>query len=86
MLSAQLVEDGARVRIYYATQTETLPPTFTIFVNHIPGIYFETFTYRNFGFSDSAELFVLAMGFRGVREHVRCHAASAARIAPVNRK
>jgi GTP-binding protein len=26
--------DGARVRIYYATQTETLPPTFTVFVNH----------------------------------------------------
>jgi len=22
------------VRIYYATQTETLPPTFTVFVNH----------------------------------------------------
>jgi GTP-binding protein len=25
--------DGARVRIYYATQTEMLPPTFTLFVN-----------------------------------------------------
>lgn len=35
----------------------------TIFVNHIPGIYFETFTYRNFGFSDSAELFVLLAGW-----------------------
>lgn len=34
-----------------------------IFVNHIPGIYFERFTHRNFGFSDSAELFVLLAGW-----------------------
>lgn len=35
----------------------------TIFVNHIPGNFFERFTYRNFGLSDSAELFVFLAGF-----------------------
>jgi hypothetical protein len=34
----------------------------TIFVNHIPGIYFERFTYRNVSLSDSAELFVFVSG------------------------
>lgn len=34
-----------------------------IFINHVPGIYFERFTHRNFGFSDSAELFVLLAGW-----------------------
>lgn len=36
---------------------------FTIFVNHIPGIYFERFTFRNISLSDSAELFVLLAGY-----------------------
>ena len=35
----------------------------TIFINHIPGNWFERFTHRNFGFSDSAELFVFLAGF-----------------------
>ena len=34
----------------------------TIFVNHVPGNIFERFTYRNFGFSDSAEAFVFLSG------------------------
>ena len=34
-----------------------------IFLNHIPGIWFERFTHKNFGFSDSAELFVLLAGW-----------------------
>ncbi|HUB63286.1 MAG TPA: OpgC domain-containing protein [Methylocella sp.] len=34
----------------------------TIFINHIPGIYFERFTYRNVSLSDSAELFVFLAG------------------------
>ncbi|MBB3997413.1 OpgC family protein [Aureimonas pseudogalii] len=34
-----------------------------IFVNHVPGITLEQFTTRNFGFSDSAELFVFLAGF-----------------------
>lgn len=34
-----------------------------IFVNHVPGTLWERFTTRNFGFSDSAELFVFLAGF-----------------------
>ncbi len=35
----------------------------TIFINHIPGIYFERLTYRNISLSDSAELFVFLAGW-----------------------
>jgi len=35
----------------------------TIFINHIPGIYFERFTHRNVSLSDSAELFVFLAGW-----------------------
>ena len=35
----------------------------SIFVNHVPGIYYEQFTHKNFGISDSAELFVLLAGW-----------------------
>jgi len=35
----------------------------TIFINHIPGIYFERFTFRNVSISDSAELFVFLAGW-----------------------
>lgn len=34
----------------------------TIFVNHVPGTWLERFTHKNFGFSDSAEAFVLISG------------------------
>jgi len=34
----------------------------TIFVNHLPGTVYEHFTHKNFGFSDSAEAFVLISG------------------------
>jgi hypothetical protein len=34
----------------------------TIFVDHVPGTAFETLTYKNFGFSDAAEVFVLISG------------------------
>lgn len=34
----------------------------TIFIDHVPGTVFERFTYRNFGFSDAAEAFVLISG------------------------
>ena len=33
-----------------------------IFINHIPGVLWENFTSRNFGFSDSAEVFVFLAG------------------------
>jgi hypothetical protein len=35
----------------------------TIFVNHVPGLFFEKFTYRNFSISDSADLFVFLAGW-----------------------
>jgi len=34
----------------------------TIFINHIPGTIFEYITHKHFGFSDSAEAFVLVSG------------------------
>ncbi|WP_315973234.1 MULTISPECIES: OpgC family protein [unclassified Bartonella] len=34
----------------------------TIFINHVPGNIYEIFTHKNFGFSDSAEAFVLMSG------------------------
>jgi hypothetical protein len=34
----------------------------TIYVNHVPGTVFEHLTHKNFGFSDSAEAFVLISG------------------------
>lgn len=34
----------------------------SIFINHIPGTVYEKFTHREFGFSDSAEAFVLISG------------------------
>ncbi|WP_246784635.1 OpgC family protein [Bartonella schoenbuchensis] len=33
-----------------------------IFINHIPGTFYEHLTHKNFGFSDSAEIFVLLSG------------------------
>ncbi len=39
----------------------------TIFINHVPGIFFERFTYRNVSLSDSAELFVFLAGW-GLRK------------------
>lgn len=35
----------------------------SIFINHIPGFTFERLTHRNFGLSDSAELFVFLAGW-----------------------
>ena len=35
----------------------------SIFANHIPGFFFERFTHRNVGLSDSAELFVFLAGW-----------------------
>jgi hypothetical protein len=35
----------------------------TIFINHIPGVFYERFTHRNFSISDSAELFVFLAGW-----------------------
>jgi hypothetical protein len=35
----------------------------SIFINHIPGIWYERLTHRNFSISDSAELFVFLAGW-----------------------
>ena len=35
----------------------------SIFVNHIPGIWYERLTHRNLSISDSAELFVFLAGW-----------------------
>jgi hypothetical protein len=35
----------------------------TIFVNHIPGLYYEVFTHKNYSISDSADLFVFLAGW-----------------------
>ncbi len=35
----------------------------TIFINHIPGIFYEKLTHRNYSLSDSAELFVFLAGW-----------------------
>ncbi len=35
----------------------------SIFVNHIPGIYYESFTHKNYSISDSADLFVFLAGW-----------------------
>ena len=35
----------------------------TIFINHIPGIFYERLTYKNLSLSDSAELFVFLAGW-----------------------
>ena len=35
----------------------------SIFINHIPGIFYERLTHRNFSISDSAELFVFLAGW-----------------------
>ncbi|AQX28457.1 MULTISPECIES: OpgC family protein [unclassified Bartonella] len=44
----------------------------TIFINHIPGTFYEDLTHKNFGFSDSAEIFVLLSGVSlGLSFHTR---------------
>jgi hypothetical protein len=35
----------------------------TIFVDHVPGLWFESYTMRQFGLSDAAELFVFLAGW-----------------------
>jgi hypothetical protein len=35
----------------------------TIFINHVPGNFYEKLTHKNFGFSDAAEIFVILAGF-----------------------
>lgn len=43
----------------------------TIFINHIPGHILGGYTYRNFGISDAAELFVLLAGISAAFAYMR---------------
>nr|WP_272903684.1 OpgC domain-containing protein [Xanthobacter agilis] len=43
----------------------------TIFINHIPGHVLSAYTFRNFGVSDAAELFVLLAGVSAAFAYVR---------------
>lgn len=51
----------------------------TIFINHVPGIFFDQFTHRAVSISDSAELFVFLAGWS-----LRYIIGDAARPAPMN--
>ena len=42
----------------------------TIFINHVPGIYYARFTHANYSLSDSADLFVFLAGW-SLRLHGR---------------
>src|SRR5579859_4468276 len=44
----------------------------TIFVDHIPGNLLGDLTFRNFGFSDAAELFVILAGFSSMMAYGGC--------------
>lgn len=53
----------------------------TIFVNHVPGVMWEHLTSRNYGFSDSAELFVFLAGFASVFAYGRAFLQGSALVA-----
>ncbi|HAO2892115.1 TPA: succinyl transferase OpgC, partial [Escherichia coli] len=56
MTQTQLKQRDTRIDVFRALAL------LTIFINHVPGTVFEHLTHRNFGFSDSAEAFVLISG------------------------
>jgi hypothetical protein len=56
MTQNQLKQRDTRIDVFRALAL------LTIFINHIPGTVFENLTHKNFGFSDSAEAFVLISG------------------------
>ncbi|WP_244497564.1 OpgC family protein [Aureimonas sp. AU40] len=55
----------------------------TIFVNHVPGVMWEHLTSRNYGFSDSAELFVFLAGFASAFAYGRPFLQASALVASV---
>jgi len=71
-ISGGIVSDGGLVRqaeaSLKASRRDTRIDVFralallTIFINHVPGTAYEYLTHKNFGFSDSAEAFVLISG------------------------
>lgn len=59
--------DGRRVSVDFWRGFALL----TIFINHIPGNVAGSFTFRNFGISDAAELFVLLAGISAAFAYLR---------------
>lgn len=55
----------------------------TIFVNHVPGVVYEHLTSRNYGFSDSAELFVFLAGFASAFAYGRGFLQGSALVASI---
>lgn len=55
----------------------------TIFVNHVPGVMWEHLTSRNYGFSDSAELFVFLAGFASAFAYGRSFLQGSALVASI---
>ena len=53
-----------------------------IFIDHVPENGFATFTLRNFGFSDAAEVFVLLAGFSAVLAYGRTFEGQGSAPAP----
>lgn len=53
----------------------------SIFINHIPGNVFSMFTHRNFGLSDSAEVFVLLAGMSAALAYFPRFSTGKARLA-----
>ncbi len=56
MTQIQLKQRDTRIDVFRALAL------LTIFINHVPGTVYENLTHKNFGFSDSAEAFVLISG------------------------
>ncbi|MBZ9654629.1 OpgC family protein [Phyllobacterium lublinensis] len=56
MTQTELKQRDTRIDVFRALAL------LTIFINHIPGTVYENLTHKNFGFSDSAEAFVLISG------------------------
>ncbi|CAN7533901.1 OpgC family protein [Mesorhizobium amorphae] len=54
--SVRIPERDTRIDVFRALAL------LTIFIDHVPGTVFETLTYKNLGFSDAAEAFVLISG------------------------
>ena len=55
----------------------------TIFINHVPGVMWEHLTSRNYGFSDSAELFVFLAGFASAFAYGRSFLQGSALVASI---
>jgi hypothetical protein len=51
-----------------------------IFIDHVPGNLFAHFTFKNFGFSDAAEIFILISGYAAALAFGKCFARQGFRM------